>query len=338
MRIKLFILSAAMLVAFAACNKTETLVVADDPCEIGLNVVASTATKPGPAVDYDPEYYGSTLDASEHVIYVAASSTSQPWFLNGQLFSYIDMDDTWLGSSDPGEHAPVYWPAGGESVDFLAYALKTTDTGLTVSFGTNPDTPAAHELTISDWNTYDKQYDVMYAVKNGQKASAAGVAMDFKHAQALLSFTAEKMTNDVDIVVKKITVKDLEYAGTFCVYNGLTQPVAYWEDTTHGDKSLFKYDATLTTDLDFDVTAGTPLQCARHLLIPEQTSKVIAVTYEVNGVEFTTELNLARGVWKMGYVYEFNLRFNQTEIEIEPSVSDWEDIDPYYYPGGNMDI
>ena len=324
MRIKLFILSAAMLVAFVACNKTETVVVSDGPYEIGLNVAVTAATKPGPAVDYDPEYFGSTLDAAEHVIYLAASTPTQGWYLNGALFSYIDDYSAWLGSSAPGTWASVYWPVGGESVDFLAYALKTSYTGLNISFGASPDTPAAHELTISNWNTYDKQYDVLYAVKNGQKASSAGVAMEFKHAQALLCFKAMK-EGEAEIVLKNITVKDLEYTGTFTVDNSLSLPVASWENTAHGDIPLLKYDADLTTDLDLELEAGYPLQAARHLLIPQQTSKVIVVTYEVDGVELTTEVNIPRRVWEIGYCYEYSLNFSTSEIEVVPSVSDWAD-------------
>ena len=311
-----------MLVAFAACNKTETVVVSDGPYEIGLNVVASAATKPGPAVDYDPEYYGSTLDAAEHLIYVGASTPSQPWFLNGQLFSYIDSEGKWLASSDPGVHTPVFWPSGLESVDFLAYALKTSYVNLSVSFGEDP-APAASSLTISNWNTYDKQYDVLYAVKNDQMFRRAPVGMEFEHAQALLSFTALNMS-PADIVLKNITIKDLEYTGTFTVDNTLTQPLAYWENTAHGDKAVFKYDATLTTDLDFHLGGGIQ-QCARHLLIPEQSSKIIVVTYEMGGVSFTVELNPPRTVWKMGKIYEYCLTFDSAEIEIDPSVSDWDE-------------
>jgi hypothetical protein len=321
---KLILLAAAtLLLSAVACSKTD-VVTEETRSEIGFKAVTNLATKA------DPELVGASLGVdNDYVIYAAASADGSPKYFDpaatsygGQLFAYFTDGAKWFPASGTStyEKTPIYWPFGGLKVDFLAYAL-TPEAKLALSPTFHSDTHA-REFTIDAWNTFDDQFDVMYAVANGCVPGASGeVNLTFKHAQALLAFTAKKSaTTEVDLTINKITIKGLEYEGNLKVDNYRAQLKVGWTITADADKDLpeaVAFPYTLT---------NSAVKITDNLLIPEQDAKEIVINYSMGGKTFDYSLNIPRVLWEMGKKYTFNLEFSAAEITLNATVSDWTEV------------
>jgi len=326
MKKSLFFMLAGTTLLFA-CSKTEIITPEEVPVEIGFKAVNNAATKA------DPELNGASLGTdNDYVIYAAASADGSPKYFDpsavsygGQLFAYFTDGAKWFPASGSAPYTKqhIYWPFGGVKVDFLAYALTpAAKAALSPTF--HADTHA-REFTVADWDTFAHQYDVMYAVANGCVPGTDGnVALVFKHAQALLAFTAKKSaTTTVDLTINKITIKDLEYAGTLKVDNYRANLKAGWTISAHGDKDLSAAEGIA----DFPYTLNsTATQITTNLLIPEQETKQIVINYSMGGKTFDYELNIPRTPWEMGKKYTFNLEFSAAEITFTTSVDDWTEV------------
>jgi hypothetical protein len=321
----LLVIGAAVMLAAVSCAKIETI--RDEaPVEMSFKAVTNLPTKA------DPELTGASLGTdNDYVIYAAASADGSPKYFDpaatsygGQLFAYFTDGAKWFpASGSPYTKQHIYWPFGGVKVDFLAYAL-TPDAKTALSPIFHAETHA-REFTVADWDTFANQYDVLYAVANGCVPGADGnVALAFKHAQALLAFTAKKSaTTTVDLTINKITIKDLEYAGTLKVDNYRANLEAGWTISAHGDKDLSAAEGIS----DFPYTLNsTATQVTTNLLVPEQSAKQIVINYSMGGKTFDYELNIPRTPWEMGKKYTFNLEFSAAEITFEPTVNVWMDI------------
>ncbi len=316
---------AAVMLGDVSCAKTE-IIQDEAPVEMSFKAVTNLPSKA------DPELSGASLGTdNDYVIYAAASADGSPKYFDpaassygGQLFAYFTDGAKWFPASGiPYTKLHIYWPFGGVKVDFLAYAL-TPDAKTALSPTFHSETHA-REFTVTDWDTFSNQYDVLYAVANGCVPGADGnVALAFKHAQALLAFTAKKSaTTTVDLTINKITVKDLEYAGTLKVDNYRANLEAGWTISAHGDKDLSAAEGIS----DFPYTLNsTATQITTNLLIPEQSAKQIVINYSMGGKTFDYELNIPRTRWEMGKKYTFNLEFSAAEITFEPTVNVWMDI------------
>ena len=327
-RILYFIFAGALLCLTASCSKTEIDTPDETPVEIGFKAVTNQATKA------NPELGGVSLGTdNDYVIYAAASADGSPKYFDpsavsygGQLFAYFTDGAKWFPASGSGSYTKqhIYWPFGGVKVDFLAYALKPAAKDV-LSPTFHADTHA-REFTIAGWDTCANQFDVMYAVANGCTPGTDGnVALEFKHAQALIAFTAKKSnTTTVDLTINKITIKDLEYAGTLKVDNYRANLEAGWTISAHGDKDL-EHSANIA---NFPYTLNsTATQITTNLLIPEQAAKKIVINYSMGGMTFDYELNIPRIMWEMGKKYTFNLVFSAAEIAFTTSVVDWNSVD-----------
>ena len=323
----LIILLAGAALCLASCSKTETNYADDARVEIGFKAVNSQATKA------DPELSGASLGTNnDYVIYAAASADGSPKYFDpaatsygGQLFAYFTDGAKWFPASGTGSYTKqhIYWPFGGVKVDFLACALTpAAKDALAPTF--HSDTHA-REFTIGDWDTFANQFDVMYAVANGCVPGTDGnVALEFKHAQALLAFTAKKSTTTtVDLTINKITIKDLEYKGSLKVDNYRANLKAGWTISAHGDKDLSAAESIA----DFPYTLNsTATQLTTNLLIPEQSAKQIVINYSMGGKTFDYELNIPRTPWEMGKKYTFNLEFSAAEMTFTTSVDNWTEV------------
>ena len=326
-RILYFIFAGALLCLTASCSKTVIDTPDETPVEIGFKAVTNQATKA------NPELGGASLGTdNDYVIYAAASADGSPKYFDpaatsygGQLFAYFTDGAKWFPGSGSGPYTKqhIYWPFGGVKVDFLAYALTpAAKSALNPTF--HADTHA-REFTIAGWDTFANQFDVMYAVANGCTPGTDGnVALEFKHAQALIAITAMKSgTTTVDLTINKITIKDLEYAGTLKVDNYRANLKASWTITAHGDKDLAAADGIASFPYTLNSTAT---QITTNLLIPEQSAKQIVINYSMGGKTFDYELNIPRIMWEMGKKYTFNLEFSAAEIAFTTSVVDWTEV------------
>ena len=321
----LLVAGAAVVLTAVSCAKTETIQ-DETPVEMSFKAMTNLPTKA------DPELNGTSLGTdNDYVIYAAASADGSPRYFDpaavsygGQLFAYFTDGAKWFpASGNPYIKQHIYWPFGGVKVDFLAYALTPdAKTALAPTFHSETH---AREFTISDWDTFTNQYDVLYAVANGCVPGADGnVSLAFKHAQALLAFTAKKSaTTTVDLTINKITVKDLEYAGTLKVDNYRANLMAGWTISAHGDKDLSAAEGISDFPYTLNIAAT---QITTNLLIPEQSAKQIMINYSMGGKTFDYELNIPRTRWEMGKKYTFNLEFSAEEITLTPSVDAWTEV------------
>lgn len=323
----------ALGVAACACGKTLTQ---EEPCELRLRAAAAASTKA------DPELAGASLGTDNaYVILASASTTGEPEFLSGQLFTYYASEAKWQASaaSGPGiggsyTHIPVYWPLGRGQVDILALALKPaayaalTSGPSNIAFSDAAHGGAAGGVTISNWDTYQDQYDVMYAVKNGQSSATTPggtVPLLFQHVLALVGFTAKDASGDDGIfTIKGLTFNGLAYKGTLTVDNSATVLGLDWEIPAG---VAYRADKTIPlVTPEFSVPASAA-RCADHLLVIPQTSCPVTMTYHVkNSIpDLTCTLALPRIAWKAGHKYIYNLEFRPTGICVSSvTVTDWD--------------
>ena len=303
----------------------------DDSGDEDPAVEAAPAAVFSPETKADPELNGTVLGTSNtYVVYVSASGAQNPLYMSDQLFSYISTATpaTWEASSAIGTAEPVYWPAP-ETLDFLGLACKPearTDLGAAIAWNT---TTAANGFTITDWDVYENQYDIMYgAANNKRQTDNAGIVdMEFRHSCALICFTAKSSVAGV-VTIHAITLNGLGYKGTFTVDNTRTELVGSFGTLTTGDKVVYGLDGT-NADYNFDVPT-TATKFTQNLLVPQQASKSITLSYTTPGVPVPLDLQLRvpRTNWRAGYKYTYALEFTPTEILITEEVEDW--------PGGTV--
>ena len=313
----------------AGCGKTT---VEMDPQELTLRPRAAVTT-PGdlsggnnPGTKADPELTGVTLGTdNSYVIYASASNEAFPTFMQGQLYSYISANSQWEASSSAGTADPVYWPVGGGALDFLAYACTPaaqTALGSSIAWAAVP----ANGFTVSDWDTYANQYDLMYAFANAQTvaANSGTVDMEFNHSMAVIAFTAKCSVANV-FTLNSITINGLEYSGTFTANNAYTEFSAGWSSMTAADKVVYNLSGT-TADYDY-IVPTTATQCAQHLLVPQQAAKSVTIRYTMPGAASALDytVRLPRTVWKAGHKYVYALDITLNEIIITETVTDWSE-------------
>ena len=276
------------------------------------------------ATKADPELAGTTLGTdNSYVVYLSASCAQVPAFMSGQLYSYISANAKWEASSAVGTADPIYWPLGGEQLDFLGLA-STPTAYADLAPAWDAVTPA-NRVVISDWDTYAKQYDVMYAVANNQTAgtNAGVVDMTFRHTMAVVGFTAVSDIEDA-VTLNMITINGLGYSGDLVIDNSHTEVTAVWSTLASADK-VVPGTGGETADYAFAVPTSAA-QCARHLLVPQQTARTVTLSYTmkdaVTALDYT--LVLPRTVWKAGYKYVYAIRFSPTEITATPTVTAWD--------------
>lgn len=323
-----------------ACACGRTLTVTDAP-ELSLRSAASASVKA------DPELGGASLGTDNtYVILASASAAEEPDFMRGQLFTYYTDAAKWQASSASGPglsgsytHTPRFWPFGDVKMDFLALALKPTAyDALTdsaperISFFRASEGGAAGGVSIVDWNTYDNQYDVMYAVNNAQSNSnnpGGTVPLSFQHTMAVVGFTAKSSSEAGIFTLKRISIRDLQYRGSLVINNTTTELDVTWI-VPPGDACQCDKDAPLTM-AEFSVpgsgASGLAIKCTDHLLVIPQTSRTLELTYHVkNSIpDLTCTLALPRTVWKAGHRYIYDLIFTPTEIRVsDVTVTDWD--------------
>jgi len=322
-----------------ACACARTLTVTDVP-ELSLRSAASASVKA------DPELGGVSLGTDNtYVILASASAAEEPEFLREQLFTYYTDAAKWQASSASGPgiggtytHDPKFWPFGDVKVDFLALALKpaaydalNVNPG-NLSFYRPSDGGAAAGLSIADWNTYNDQYDVMYAVNNGQTSSSnpgGTVPLQFQHTMAVVGFTAKSSSEAGIFTLKEIKLKELQYRGALVIDNTTTQLDATWI-VPPGDACQCDKEMPLTM-AEFSVpgsgASGLAIKCTDHLLVIPQPARTVELTYHVkNSIpDLTCTLPLPRTVWKAGHRYIYDLVFTPTEIRVsDVTVTDWD--------------
>ncbi len=300
----LFILSIALAV-FASCSKNVT--VEPQQKEIAFSVAADKATRA-------PLEGTAFSDAQK--LYVSAYNSVSGKYFEGAEFS--KGTDTWK--------AGKYWPVNGVT-SFLAYAA-TDD--VTATWGSNYADEVSFDLANgffkADADATTPYTDLLYA--NGeQKAEKdySTVPMTFKHSGAWIVFNV-KLASDLSgatVNLDKFQLANIFKGGKFTVDNTSYALNASWEFT--GAAADYEVESFATKKLS--TTAYT-----FGAIIPEQAQTSIKFQYTLNGSEVAPQtvpyehfLNRFEK-WEMGKKYVYNITITFNEIEIEPSVVDWDSV------------
>lgn len=337
MKKALFFLGVAL--ALAACSKTVT-VVDEAPNAITINAVSSVPTR-------GAELVGAKFPEALPIV-VGASTAEQPNFLAdpGQKFAWNGTTDSgiWWAVDASDAHKAVFWPIGGKTVDFLAYAVNPADADIpTPTFDSEK---AAKKFTVSGWDTYNKQADFLYAVAHNQKNQKTGVPMVFNHTQALIIFNVRYISGDAtDFAISEVKFEEKFTTGTLEVNNEYTKPIVTWTTSgtaadlvmpsgTDGDVASEIKSPVAANETSEIVNYGTPLtkgatfkQLGETLLVIPQTASNPIVTYTLGGKTYEYEVNAIRLNWEAGKAYIYDLSFSNNEILLAPSVVDWTVVD-----------
>lgn len=331
MKKSLIIVGMAALV-LGACHKVDTIVT-ETPQEIGFKAISANATKAnaqleGNLLTKDYSIYASaTQKNSAGAIENAAFFVDQQFQTEDPTVAATSQYRAWNGT----EAAPIYWPVGGAAVDFLAYALPTAKHGTPAATYANQAEDVASIVAFNNWNTYENQVDLLYAVNNGATSSTSGasdyVKLSFKHAQALLVFQAKVNTANA-IKINSITINGLKVRGTFTVDNSRNDLVASWSDletvdamntiADGADSNADNLGEALTSTTDFAQIGST-------LLVPQQPRLNFTVNYTMGGNTMNYTYNEARGTWEMGKKYIYKLDMTLSEIILTEEVADFVD-------------
>lgn len=331
MKKSLFFACIATL-GLSACFKAET-VVTEQPQEIGFKAISSNATKA------DAQLEGTVLNTT-YSIYASATQKNPagvietPAFFVDQRF-WTDNDPVTASSQyhawGTAAAAPIYWPVGGVSIDFLAYAMPTEKHGTPAATYANATTDVASVVAFENWDTYKNQVDLLYAANNAAKSSTSGaenyVKLSFKHAQALLVFQARVNTANA-VTINSITINGLKVKGTFTVDNSRNDLVASWSNLEAvTDENVIAAGANSGADNLGEAIVSTTeyAQIGSTLLVPEQPRLNFTINYTMGGNTMNYTYNEARGTWEMGKKYIYKLDMTLSEIILTEDVVDFVD-------------
>lgn len=311
---KSLILLGAAILALVSCAKTQ-VISTGSPSPIAFKAVVNNAVKA------DAQLEGINL-GDDYAMYVSAAQYKADGTIERPAYF---TDAEFLPASTPvvpetQYHAnpKLYWPIGNAMMDFIAYALPQAKHGAPLATYPAATDPVASMVTFANWNTYDNQVDLLYAVKNGAttatNAGAQTVNFAFKHAQALLVFQAK--VNDPGIItINSITIPELKVNGDFVIDNTKNSLNPHWENLAAvATKDVVAPGADPAADnLSEALTADTYVQIGSSLLIPQQPRINFTINYTIgaNTMEYT--VNLPRGNWEMGkkYIYQLDITLNE---------------------------
>ena len=326
---KIFFLAVAATAMLAACNKTEVVPVGEAQ-EISFVAVNKTATKT--PVEGNVFKEGDNMAVAAYI--VEGASTPGDFFAYTQ-FSKATGETYWTGNP------ARYWPLTSSTINFLAVTETGGDVDNTnVTFpGTNYASSAT--VTLAN-NAVFNQNDLMYAAGQGshtQGGAYTAVSMVFKHALSWINFQVSKADADgYDLVVNSIKLNGAKYNGTLNLSNG-----QYNENSA---QTTERVEATWTPDDKVDavqvpdkngngaaptVTLTTSYQLfGNGLLVVPGYADSFTINYTLtqeggtaNTYDYTYTLP-AGATWEMAKKYFYNISFDLTEIEVNPSVTDWD--------------
>ncbi|MDY6277806.1 MAG: fimbrillin family protein [Bacteroidales bacterium] len=305
----IYFLSAAAL-TLVACNKTETIVT-ETPDEIGFKAVTSVATKADP----DPAITGTALPSKDWIIYASALNVqNQEAYFNQTEFKTTDANEPVSAAAQYKADPSLYWPAGNAQLDILALAAREADK-TTLNWTYNNASKNVDGFTITDWDVWTNQIDLLFARKNGASKETT-TSLEFNHLLSLIEFKAK--TNEADqLKITKIELDGLQNKGTLNFDNTKNEEVITWTlaDAEAGKNEIKSIaDAYLTTSYAAQ---------GKDLLVAPQAKKNITITCTLGGNTLTYKVNTLRGLWEKGKKYIYQIEFTLGEIVFTESVIDW---------------
>ena len=177
-----------------------------------------------------------------YCMYVSAAQYSldgeleNPDYFHNAIFRVPNQgENSWVSysSETAAKKTPLFYPMGGASLDFLAFALPVGDRARLEDpdegcaeiqwFSDYGGGPAAG-FQIYDWDTYATQCDLLYGSRNGFNYTSADnynwdsgmyngelCKINFKHAQALLIFNLRYQVNQHEPIIHDVSFVTQDY-------------------------------------------------------------------------------------------------------------------------------
>lgn len=326
---RFFFLAVAATALLAACNKTE-VVPTGETQEISFVVVNKTATKTPVTGNVFREGDDMAVAA-----YIVSGSATPGNFFSETLFKKDAGETYWTG--EPAR----FWPLTSSTINFLAVTEKGGGVDKTeVTFDATNYASAA--TVVLDGNAQLNQNDLMFAAGQGSHTQGGGysaVSMVFKHALAWINFQVSKVdASGYELKVNSITLNNAVYNGTLALTN--SQYNAATAQTTGSVGAVWTPGAE-TAALTVPNAAGDAAAAAvtlttswqlfgNGLLVVPGYADSFTINYTLtqadgtaNTYDYTYTLP-AEGNWEMAKKYFYNISFDLNEIEVDPSVTEWD--------------
>lgn len=321
MKKSLILFSVAALALVSCAKVTDQYVGAPESREIALQAVSQPNTKGQYSVLGESFPNDNTMEVKCYQTQPSAAAYfDKCTFSKGATY--------WGGSQ--------YWPLSAAKLNFFA----VSGYGLTASHITIADALASAGVAYTTANSYSAttQSDIMYAfgrgavTKDGNTLSfngAAPVAMQFKHALALIDFEVKgySATETGAITVNSITLKGATYNGTLTLTN--TNAATESDEVTTA-VSWAAGDAVPTQTVP-GISSGTAIAAdfARIgnglMVIPGTGFTSFVINYSLNGNSYDYEYTPSTPVSSTTAAnkYTYRITFKLHEILINPTVSPW---------------
>ena len=326
---RFFFLAVAATAMLAACNKTE-IVPTGDAQEISFVAVNKVATKT--PVD------GTVFQSDDNMAVAAyiVEGTTPNNFFGYTLFAKEAGATNWTGQP------ARYWPLTTSRINFLA----VTEAGggvdnTTVTFKAGNYASGATAVLAGN-NTYD-QNDLMFAVGQGyheQGSAYSAVSMVFKHELSWINFKLSSAApTEYQIQVNSITLNDATYNGTLTLdnttFNKTAVPTITGVTATWSDKdpiaSVYVPNADGTDKAaPIILTSDSQLFGNGLLVVPDHYATSFTINYTLTQGDGTANIydytyTLPTGAWEMAKKYFYNIHITLSEIEVTPSITDWDE-------------
>ena len=348
---KFFFLAALASVALASCVKNEPAKV-DSQKEITFTtpvLAVPTKTQEITGTTY-PKTSSFNVFAwyNSGVSFEAASAS--PYMENVQVTYNSSIDDDDPADTSDGTGAwisdPVYyWPKQGV-LSFDAYSPNglVGDVSATAGDGIMVEN---HEVRM----TLSEQQDFLYATRalnkttstGGTNAIYDGVDIQFKHALAVVKFTAKTAENysaTTTIKIKTIEIQDINDKGTFNQNESSSNPA--WSAQTGSNKYVALEKGVFDESIAINSSSATPVG-ETVIVLPQNFSastQKLHIEYFIKTIAsgsvallqkadlyFHNTTALAdNNKWEIGKRYTYNLSIGLDKIYFAPSVTNWDDV------------
>ena len=301
--------------AIASCAKTEPVYMADNS-EIKMQPATTVATKaviPGTT-------YPTTESFDVYAFWAKdwATDTATPYLAGeGSGVEFVNKGAYWGGKTT------YYWPKSG-SLKFACYSPATedlaydlaTDTYSKTDYTQSASTAQTCDLLLASATT---PYTAMTA--------AQSVAVKFEHALSWITLEVKAKDSAVAgaINVKKVTINDVMTKADLSAAMSEGVKLEAWSN--HSDAKpyvVFEGSQPLTVDAAVVETVANGT-----VVIPQETTTVTIEFAQgaLEGQSVTLDLlhNSEAVAWEPGKHYIYTFVFSLDEINITPSVKDWED-------------
>ena len=321
---KKILFALAAVATLAACSKSE---VAYEPAdEISLSVVPQNMTK----AMLTGETFLTTEQFNVWAWYkqLPASTPIAKWMedaTNNQLY-IPEKPFTYRQSTSWGGVTPYYWPKLG-SLLFAGYYPTDIAESVDYTFDGSNNKMIFKNIQQGQVSATADEYteDIMYFNMTPSSVDANPVTVVFKHALSWITVNVKKSAGSPKIIIDEINFTDVNNEGEGTV-NGAN--VIEWKLTGEAKTT------PVGTAVELDETA-TKLK--EPLFIPQTMKGNLVIKYTVYSSDtekFTEvytkaldELKTGLNTWEPAKHYIYNVEIGTSEILIDPSVTDWDEVE-----------